>query len=195
MNNKEIQEQRIRGYFVDATKNILKSEGLKGISVRNISKEAGYSYATLYNYFKDVRFLVFECVKDFLNECNEFINERIKDKSPGIERLRAISKSYIDYFLEYPGIFELFFIEKLSAYGNSNETVELIYKHLDLLCEADWKAYSSKFNLSDEFIEKLKGQLQNMLIGSLLFYINRNYPASYEEFISRTEKQMDYIWG
>jgi AcrR family transcriptional regulator len=69
MKNKEIQEQRMRGYFIQATKNILKGEGLKSISVRNIADQAGYSYATLYNYFKDVNELIFLCVNDFQEEC------------------------------------------------------------------------------------------------------------------------------
>ena len=65
MKNKELQEKRMKGYFIQATKDILKGEGLKGISVRNIADQAGYSYATLYNYFKDINDLVFVCVNDF----------------------------------------------------------------------------------------------------------------------------------
>ena len=53
MERKKIQEERIRGYFIQATKEILKGEGLSALSVRNIADRAGYSYATLYNYFKE----------------------------------------------------------------------------------------------------------------------------------------------
>jgi AcrR family transcriptional regulator len=191
---KQIQELRIRNYFVQSAKDILRSEGLKGISVRNVAQNAGYSYATLYNYFKDIRFLVFECVKDFQEECIEFIEERIVNTTPGIEKLRTISKAYIEYFVEYPGIFELFYIEKMSDYGNSAETAEIIYTFLDRLCENDWKIYAQTMDLSDSFINKLKDQLRFTLIGLLLFYLNRNYPANYKEFISRMENQLDYIW-
>jgi AcrR family transcriptional regulator len=194
MERKQIQEQRIRGYFVQAAKDILRSEGLKGISVRNVAQNAGYSYATLYNYFSDIRFLVFECVRDFQEECDTFIAERVEGAAPGIERLRAISKAYLDYFVEYPGIFELFYIEKMSAYGNSKETAELIYSYLDKLCENDWKVYSEKMKFGNELIDKLKDQLRYTLIGLLLFYLNRHYPGTYEEFIERSEKQLAYIW-
>jgi len=194
MERKQIQEDRIRGYFIQAAKDILRSEGLKGISVRNVSQNAGYSYATLYNYFKDIRFLVFECVKDFQQECSVFITEKVGNVSPGIEKLRAISKAYVEYFVEYPGIFELFYIEKMSAYGNSTETAELIYTFLDRLCENDWIIYQESLNLDDDFIGKLKDQLRSTLIGLLLFYLNRNYPDNYSEFITRMEKQLAYIW-
>ena len=55
----------MRGYFIQAAKEILKGEGLESMSVRNIADQAGYSYATLYNYFKDVKDLILECIKDF----------------------------------------------------------------------------------------------------------------------------------
>ena len=44
--NKEIQEQRVRQYFIDATREILKGEGLKAVNVRAVSERAGYSFAT-----------------------------------------------------------------------------------------------------------------------------------------------------
>ena len=194
MDRKLLQEQRIKGYFVQAAKDILRSEGLKGISVRNVAQKAGYSYATLYNYFKDIRFLVFECVRDFQEECTQFILEKVGNAAPGLERLKAISHAYIEYFVEYPGIFELFYLEKMSAYGNSNETVELIYTFLDRLCDEDWQIYATNLDLQSEFVYKLKDQLRFTLIGLLLFYLNRNYPESYAEFVERTQQQMKYIW-
>ena len=64
MDKKIIQEERMKGYFIQATKEILKGEGLRAASVRNIADQAGYSYATLYNYFKDIKELIFVCIKD-----------------------------------------------------------------------------------------------------------------------------------
>ncbi len=65
MKNKEVQELRMKNYFIQATKEILKGEGLQAVSVRNVADKAGYSYATLYNYFKDITELIFVCVNDF----------------------------------------------------------------------------------------------------------------------------------
>jgi hypothetical protein len=137
---------------------------------------------------------VFECVRDFQNECTAFVEERTANANRGIDRLRAISKAYIEYFVEYPGIFELFYIERMSAYGNSKETAELIYVYLDKLCENDWRVYAEKLNLNNELVEKLKDQLRYTLIGLLLFYLNRHYPSDYDQFLLRAEKQLSYIW-
>ena len=136
--NKKIQEERMKGYFVEATKKILKGEGLKAVNVRNIASEAGYSYATLYNYFKDVKDLVFECVKDFQNECEEIVRNETKKNKRGLEKIKNISKSYIKFFVQYPGIFELFYLERLSDLGYKSQLPKNIYNQLDKLCEEEW---------------------------------------------------------
>ncbi len=58
MENKEIQELRVKGYFVQAAMELSKGEGLKSSSVRNFEERAGYSHASLYNYFKDIKDLI-----------------------------------------------------------------------------------------------------------------------------------------
>lgn len=88
MDNKKIQEERMKRYFIQATKKILKGEGLKAVNVRTIAKEAGYSYATLYNYFKDIKDLVFECVKDFQSECKEIVDLEAKGTQRGVSRIK-----------------------------------------------------------------------------------------------------------
>ena len=138
MEKKEIQEQRMRMYFIEATKDLLKGEGLKSVSVRSIADRAGYSFGTLYNYFKDINDLIFLCVKDFQEECEQFVDARKQNSQPGIESVKKITKAYVEYFIEYPGIFELFFLERMSGMGNKQPTAELIYSFLDRLCAADW---------------------------------------------------------
>src|SRR5579859_2433857 len=115
MKNKEIQEQRMRGYFLQATRDLLKAEGLKSVSVRSIADRAGYSYTTMYSYFKDVNDLIFLCVHDFYEECRQHVKEHTKKQEKGLKRLKAAVKAYADYFIQYPGIFDLFFLEKMGS--------------------------------------------------------------------------------
>ena len=62
MDKKSILEQRMKGYFIQAAMEILRGEGIKDLSVRNVAEKAGYSYATLYNYFKDLNELLSLCI-------------------------------------------------------------------------------------------------------------------------------------
>jgi len=189
MDNKQIQEQRMKGYFIQATKEILKAEGLKSISVRNIAERAGYSYATLYNYFKDVKELIFLCVKDFQGEIETSITEKITGIVPGKERLKVISMSYLNYFLEYPGIFELFYLERMSDISSNTETTQLIVSFLDRLCDEDWKVIEQENDVRD----LRKKELNYTITGLLLFYLNRREPAYYQEFIERANKQLSFV--
>ncbi|MBU0712294.1 TetR/AcrR family transcriptional regulator [bacterium] len=193
MKNKEIQEERMRGYFIDATKELLKGEGLKSISVRNIADRAGYSYATLYNYFKDIKDLVFECVKDFQDECTDYIQSETAQSSRGIAKIEAITETYLKYFVQYPGIFELFFLECLFDLSEKQTTVEMINSFLDRLCSNEWNYCIQENLITIEESETKKSALQITTAGLLLFYLNRRHPDSYMEFLTLARKQVRRI--
>jgi len=195
MNNKDLQEQRMKGYFIQATKDILKSEGLKSISVRNIASQAGYSYATLYNYFKDVKGLIFECVKDFQSECEEFVSAKVVGLPGGIGRLRGIVKAYLEYFTEYPGIFELFFIERLSDVSANPQTTGLISSFLSRLCAEDWELCIQQTIFGREEAEIKQAELRYFTTGLLLFYLNRRDPDSYCQFQEQADLHLKNILG
>ena len=193
MNNKLIQEQRMKGYFMQAAKELLKGEGLKSINVRNIADQAGYSFATLYNYFKDVKELVFLCVNDFQEECTQEIIQKVKKSPRGTEKIKAITKAYVGYFVQYPSIFNLFFIEKLGDIGQKQPTANLIFTFLERLCAEEWE-YCIKMNNCDEStIMTIKQELNYITCGMLLFYMNRIQPSDYMEFMEIFDKQINAI--
>jgi AcrR family transcriptional regulator len=193
--NKEIQEKRMRDYFIQATKDILKGEGIRAVSVRSIADRAGYSYATMYNYFKDANELIFLCVSDFQQECKAFVTEHAKKSPRGKERLRASVLAYIHYFVEYPGIFELFYLAKVSDFGNKQTTIHVISNSLDNVCEAEWNYCLSHKLFKVEDVEMMKGQLKHLVVGLLLLYMNRMIPSTYPAFISQVNVHVDHLLG
>jgi AcrR family transcriptional regulator len=193
MKNKEIQEQRMKEYFIQATKDILRGEGLKSISVRNIADRAGYSYATLYNYFKDVNDLVFLCVNDFQEECNAFVKDQTEKTPKGMDRIKKTVLAYLNYFTEYPGIFDLFYLAKVSDFGNKQTIINLISNSLDTVCKSEWDYCISHNLVPVERLESIKSQLKYTAVGLLLLYINRRSPDSYSEFINQANNQIDFI--
>ena len=195
MERKQIQEQRIKNYFIQATKDLLKGEGLQTVSVRNITDRTGYSYATLYNYFKDVKDLVFECVKDFQEECEEIIITETKDSPQGLEKIKAITKSYIKYFVQYPGIFELFYTEKVTELQNKQQTVEMINTFLDKLTNDEWNYCITNNIVSMNEAMLKRSQLKYHITGLLLLYISRRHPSSYQDFMNDVESQLNSVLG
>ncbi|NVO21512.1 MAG: TetR/AcrR family transcriptional regulator [Bacteroidetes bacterium] len=193
MERKQIQEQRIRNYFIEATREILKGEGLKSVNVRAIAERAGYSYATLYNYFKDIKELIFICVQDFQKEAEILINEKALSKPAGKERIREIAKDYIQYFTQYPGIFDLFFLEKMVGISGKHPTAELIYTFLDRLTENDWNTCRELNLYSEDQILTMKKQMNYSITGLLLMYMNRMHPQSYDLFIRDVDNQLSFV--
>jgi len=185
----------MKGYFIEATKSILKSEGVKGLSVRSIADVAGYSFATLYNYFRDVRELIFICVADFQQECREWIGHQVAGKEPGEERLKATLKAYVGYFTEYPGIFQLFFLEKMNDISSSRATADQIYGFLDTVCSADWDILLTNGTFTAEEVSTKKNLLNNLTAGLLLFYMNRVSPADWQTFNRQVQSQVDAVIG
>jgi AcrR family transcriptional regulator len=193
MGNKEIQSERIRRYFIDAAKELLRGEGLRSVSTRSVAEKAGYSYATLYNYFKDINDLVFECVKDFQEECEDIVKSKTKKARPGTEKIKAITSAYIDYFIEYPGTFELCFLEKIRGIGERKELTELIYTFLDRLCEEQWNYCIAEKIMKPKKVGQKRNELRFTVMGLLLFYENRRQPGSYTEFLSLTDSVIGKI--
>jgi hypothetical protein len=142
-----------------------------------------------------VKELVFECVKDFQDECEGYIKNEIKKSPLGIERIKASTKGYMKFFIQYPGIFELFFIEKMNAIQGKQPTVDMICNFLDKVCADDWNYCVKKKIITQEEADKKMRELRYCSTGMLLFYLNRQQPAFYNDFIKLIETQLDDILG
>ena len=188
-----IQEERMKGYFVEATKEILKGEGLHAVNVRSIAQKAGYSFATIYNYFTDAKDLIFECVKDFLQECDEFIKSETQEVEHGKEKLKAISKAYIKYFVQYPATFELFFIEKPNNLAGKQSTIKMIDEFFERVCMDEWQYLINKKEIDEATTKLLQSKLNYTILGMLLLYIHRRQPATFAEFIKEVDRQLNAI--
>jgi AcrR family transcriptional regulator len=177
----------------ETNKEILKGEGLKCVSVRNIAERAGYSYATLYNYFKDVKDLVFECVQDFQEECEAFIHAEADNTPPGLEKIAAVAEAYLKYFVHYPGIFELFYLEKTTDLGSKQSTSEKISTFPDRLLASDWEHCIRNKIVTAEEVTIIKQTLNTVITGLLVLYLNRRFPPSYQEFILSVKTQLHHV--
>ena len=193
MSNKELQEQRMKEYFVQATKEIITAEGIKALSVRSIAEKAGYSFATLYNYFKDVKELIFYCVEEFASECRDYVENRAVEEERGILKIKKIVKAYVEYMVQYPGVFDLFYIEKIAVDGTSVAASDKIVNFIDELCEEEMEyCVSQGIFRAGEGIEKMSS-IRNSITGVLVLYMNRQYPKSYYDFVVSVNRQLDNI--
>jgi len=193
MEKKAIQEKRMREYFIQATKEILKGEGLRCATVRNIADRAGYSYATLYNYFTDLKDLIFVCVNDFQQECMDFVLNDTKHARRGVTKLKSMIKSYIKFFVQYTGIFELLYLEKMTDISKRQSEVEIICSLLDRICADAWQYCFNENVYTTAETNVKRDQVRYAVMGLLLYYINLRTPESYTQFIKAIDQQLANI--
>jgi len=190
--NKDLQDSRMRGYFIAATRNLLKSEGLKAVSVRSVAEQAGYSFATIYNYFRDINELIFVCVEDFQTECRAYAESKIKPESPAAEKIINASMGYAEYFTEYPGIFELFYLERMIGSGYHPRISEIIAGSYQNATQKAWEGAAEAFSLSPLRMEYMQPLVRDTIVCALLFYLNRRVPAEYHLFRESLQNRLSF---
>lgn len=178
---KEIQEQRMKRYFIDACKTLIRGEGYKAVSVRTVAEEAGYSSATLYNYFADTRELVRTCVDEFIEELREYVfTAKTELTGNGVIKFRC--REFMKYFMQYPDIFHVIYTEdiyEIRLASNFREKTSAIFKEM-----------FSQAEISDDAKADL---LELGVTGALLFYLNRFSPKEYRDFAKSYDETIDYI--
>ncbi len=175
----QLKQDNIRRIFIQAAKNTLKSEGIKALSAREIGKATGFSYATIYNYFKDMNELCEVCMLEFLEECKESVLSSTKSTE-----IKDLLKAYAMFFVQYPGLYVLIFTDPNYAgrfYNKFSEKTEEIYK-------AIFDASSIKYE--NPHIPVLTF---NAINGLLLSYVNRSTPTDFQEFVVLLKEQMELL--
>ena len=193
MNNKELQSQRMKRYFIDAAKEILAEDGVKKLSVRKVGDRAGYSYATIYNYFRDVNELLTYCLADMLEDAYRAL---IAEKEEGLDpraQLIRYGERYFSYFSENPVLFQLLFIEDLGT-----EPEEVTEKMGDLpsvgqlLIESIAACAMAGYILEDE-VEVLAELIASSIHGKLLFVLKRRSLESQDVVLKKIRSEIRYL--
>lgn len=193
MSASELQQQRMRTYFIDATKEILRGEGLKVASARNIAERAGYSYATLYNYFDDLTALIFESVKDFQAEIEQLVTAQTVKPESGQDKIRAGVTAWVNYFVQYPGIFELFFLEQIGEAGHRSDIADTIYNSIIPAVNPGLNQLIAEGKVTDAQAAEKLDSFRFQITGLLLYYSNRKNPADYSSLLKQLNIQIDQL--
>jgi AcrR family transcriptional regulator len=181
---KALQEDRMRGYFLNAAKDLIRAEGIQVVSARNVAERAGYSYATLYNYFKDVRDLIFSCIEDFMKECSDFVANNTKNSKPGQDRLKQRVSNYTKFFLQYQGIFVLLYQQTPTDMSTKDSNVGSIYGFFDSLIDDDWKILCEQSSHKNKKLLFIKENFKYSIHGLMLFYLNRRKDMEFKDFMN-----------
>jgi AcrR family transcriptional regulator len=175
----------MKSYFLNAAKELIRGEGLEVVSTRNVAERAGYSYATLYNYFKDIRDLIFSCVEDFMAECRVFVAKEVPSAVSGEKALIAVSNGYAKFFVQYPGIFDLFFQERANKISTAKSNLNAIDAFFDSIVEQKWKVILDQKKGANKGYSQAREFHKLALHGILMFYLNNRTNCDYKALMNQ----------
>lgn len=190
-----MQNKRMKSYFIEAGYDILKEKGAEQLTVRNIAKRAGYSYATIYNYFNDAEELMWSIGLKVLEELAQILEEyyhEIRQNKNCSELLKLTYIKYIDYYLENENIYQFIFFEELdiSVFNTLFEKPETVL--FDLQQEIMQRCVEKGLIVKSK--KKIAGELlTNSINGLLSLYFSGKENINREGLYSRTNKYIDYI--
>lgn len=186
MNRKTIQEQRRKGYFIDAAKDIIKNEGFGNLTVKKIADRAGFAPGTLYNYFENLNELYVYCAADFWEECRETVINKVSEKENIKEKIIDAAKAYCEYFIDNPQVFQLIFLKDLEDIPQETPGVVL------LLTEQLEEGFD-KGLIAEDKLKHIENILSNFMHGLLLFYIKQRTGLSREQILKMLEDEILFL--
>lgn len=118
MRTKDLDKQtRIK----DAMIKLILKEGIDGISVSKIAKEANVSPATIYIYYKNKEDMMSEVFNEYAHQTYNYLHSKLNNEMSGEELIDAIIREIYDFSSEHEEIFS--FVEQCSTSPILQKTV------------------------------------------------------------------------
>lgn len=92
-----------------AAERVLERDGLAGLTLRAVAREAGVSHAAPTHHFGDLRGLVSELAAIGFRQFNAAMAQAESEAGTAAEKMAARAKSYVAYAQAHPGMYGLMF--------------------------------------------------------------------------------------
>ena len=167
MKGSEIRRERNREYFIKAARRIIEESGIKALNIRKVSELAGYSPASVYNYFGSMDGLIGAVKDSYAVDAMEYISARLTDSMAPLERLENSYRYFAEYFLDRPEIFKLIF---MSGFGKDTykeatpNFTEMAHQRMDL-----FNSVMKNHKVGEAILARVENILSSMLFGNLYF--------------------------
>lgn len=203
---KEMIRNRIMMDFIQASDELIQTEGINTITLRKVANLAGYNSATLYNYFENLDHLIFfsamRLIKDYANALGEYT----KDSRNSMDRFIKVWECFCHYSFKSPEVYNAIFFSNLQK--DMEEYVSDYYRLFpEDLMNADEKSSTMLLKsdisqrgmtiirdcIEDGYIDEMDGDRLNeitLLVYEGLLKKVLNHKLSPE---SAQEKTMEYI--
>ena len=108
---KERQKEELRTKILEVAKALFIERGFEETSIRNIAERIEYSPTTIYLHFKDKDDIFYTLHQKKFILLNQYF-KMLQNVEDPFQRLKAITKAYIDFALENREFYDLMFISR-----------------------------------------------------------------------------------
>jgi AcrR family transcriptional regulator len=129
------RREATRAEILEAAKELIREQGVAGLSLRDLGRKVGMRAQSLYSYF-DSKDAIYDAL--FAEGYREYLERRRATKLTGDARadLRAGSRQYFDFCLEDPARYQLLFQRTIPGFEPSPESYEPSVEGLEVTRQA-----------------------------------------------------------
>jgi len=113
---KSIKEKDIKQIILDQAIEIYIKDGLDSLSMRKVAKMAGITPGAIYWHYPNKEALVAEIFLDGVRTFSEYMFRSLSGRTPA-DRLKIIMEAFLQFALEQPKHFEVFFLKRPDIVG------------------------------------------------------------------------------
>jgi len=185
---KDIKNQRVKSYFIEAAKEIIHNEGVENVSVRKVADNAGYTFTTIYNYFKDLNELLQEVKKVMIQDITVYMQGVDPHRIYNLEDIKKLNREYIKYYIDRPNVFTFFYSYRLNPSAHiDNESLDFSEHYLDT-----YKEFVKRGIVKENEVPVIAKTLIYTLHGLLALYFSDNGMTA-DNLYAELDKTIEYL--
>jgi AcrR family transcriptional regulator len=110
----------VKKEFIDAAKNIILKDGVAAVTVRKIAEATGYSYATIYHYFKDLDSLLLVVKERMVADVGAHMMSTDTMSFRDVSDVKRVNRMYVQFYLDNPHIYDFFYSYRFANQASPN---------------------------------------------------------------------------
>lgn len=193
-------------YFIDASLQIIETEGVESVTIRKVADLAGYNSATLYNYFENLDHLLFYSSMKYLR--NYLIKlQNLEMPKDSLERFFLIWKSFAEEAFANPTFFyQIFYMNYDMSFNDAIKQYYDIYPEELANLSEDLLPMLTETNLYKRDLEVLSDcvedgilneedlePINDMIIMIFQGFLLRIKDSALEELDANVNQFLDYL--
>lgn len=185
---KNVRKEFIKSGFVEAAKAIILRDGVLNVTIRRIADMTGYSYATIYHYFRDLNELLLETKLSMIRGMAAPGNfQTVRTEDP-LELKKQQVKLMAGFFIDNPNIFEFFYQYRMDeTNAAAMKSLELEKAYYD-----DFKPFVESGVICEADIAAISRTVIYTVFGSITIYLSNN-GLSKEEIFKDIDNTLDLL--